>query len=72
MSADVETLLQQAKRLTSEERVELIKCLEDSLFIDENLEKRDYLALFGSGRGGYATPDEADTFIRQERDAWEN
>ena len=32
----------------------------------------DYVALFGSGRGAFATADEADAFIRQERDAWEN
>lgn len=29
----------------------------------------DYLALFGSGRGGFATPKEADDFIREERNA---
>jgi hypothetical protein len=25
----------------------------------------------GTGKGCYATPEEADAFIRQERDAWE-
>lgn len=72
MSADVQTLLQQAKQLTSDERLELIKGLENSLLIEENHEKPDYLALFGSGHGGFATPDEADEFIRKERDAWDN
>jgi hypothetical protein len=51
MSADVQTLLQQAKQLTSDERVELIKGLENSLLVEESHEKPDYLALFGSGRG---------------------
>lgn len=68
MSADVQTLLQQAKQLTSDERVQLIKGLENSLLVEENHEKPDYLAPFGSGRGGYATPDEADEFIRKERE----
>ena len=30
-----------------------------------------YASLFGSGRGSYTTPQEADAFIRQERDSWE-
>lgn len=72
MSTEVETLLRQAKQLTTDERVELIKGLEDSLVTEDNRGKPDYLALFGSGRGGYASPDEADEFIRKERDAWDN
>lgn len=32
----------------------------------------NYVALFGSGRGSFATPREADAFLRRERDAWEN
>ncbi|MCI0489352.1 MAG: hypothetical protein L0229_22395 [Blastocatellia bacterium] len=30
-----------------------------------------YASLFGSGRGSYTTPQEADDFIRRERDSWE-
>jgi len=30
-----------------------------------------YRALFASGRGAFATPQEADEFLRRERDAWE-
>lgn len=26
--------------------------------------------LIGAGKGGFATPEQADAFIRQERDAW--
>jgi len=32
---------------------------------------QSYRALFGSGRGGFATPEEADAFLRKERDAWD-
>mgnify|MGYP006305619349 CR=1 FL=1 len=28
------------------------------------------LSVLGTGRGGFATPAEADAFIRAERDAW--
>ena len=31
-----------------------------------------YSALFGSGKGAFSAPDEADAFLRGERDAWEN
>ena len=31
-----------------------------------------YRALFGSGKGGFASPEEADAFLRKERDAWED
>ncbi len=31
-----------------------------------------YAALFGSGRGGFATPEEAVAFLRRERDGWKD
>ncbi len=31
----------------------------------------DYTAFFGSGKGAFATPAEADNFLRAERDQWE-
>jgi hypothetical protein len=31
-----------------------------------------YASLFGSGRGAFASSVEVDTFLRRERDAWEN
>ena len=77
----IQSLVRQALRLSSDERVELIKDLQDSLTAeashsqvesqDEN-KRTDYLTLFGSGRGGFATAQEADEFIRQERDAWDD
>lgn len=33
--------------------------------------KTSYAALFGSGKGAFATPAEADNFLRAERDQWE-
>ena len=79
----IQSLVRQALQLSSDERLELIKNLQDSLTADreasqspgqsrEQNKRTDYLALFGSGRGGFATPQEADEFIRQERDAWDN
>jgi hypothetical protein len=31
-----------------------------------------YASFFGAGRGSFATPEEAEAFLRQERDEWEN
>ena len=76
----IQSLVRQAKQLSADERMQLIKDLEDSVgaereahpALDSPKAKTDYLALFGSGRGGFATAEEADEFIRQERDAWDN
>jgi hypothetical protein len=76
----IQSLVRQALQLSPDEREELIKDLQDSLAeaphsqveSREENKRTDYLALFGSGRGGFATAQEADEFIRQERDAWDN
>ena len=69
-------LIQQAKQLSAEERKELIKYLSEAEREGtQTLRSRsetDYLALFGSGRGAFATSEEADDFIREERDSWDN
>jgi hypothetical protein len=74
-------LIQQAKQLSTEERRQLMRYLTESEPAGEEpsggsgedaKSATDYAALFGSGRAAYATADEVDAFIRQERDAWEN
>ena len=76
-----QALIQQAKQLSATERQQLMRYLaeseaaerERSLSSEEGSERvPDYVAFFGSGRGGFASAEEADAFIRQERDAWEN
>jgi hypothetical protein len=74
----IQSLVRQARELSPDERAELIKDLQDSLTAEaphsqfesrEENKRTDYLALFGSGRGGFATAQEADEFIRQERES---
>ena len=78
MSAKIDSILRQVVRLTRDERAELIKSIETSLSgepennLPETNGEPDYLAMFGSGRGAFESASEADEFIRQERDAWEN
>ena len=79
----LQSLVRQALELSPEERADLIKDLQNSLIGDreashsqiksrEENQRTDYLALFGSGRDGFATAQEADEFIRRERDAWDD
>jgi hypothetical protein len=76
-----QALVQQAKQLSADERRQLVRYLSESELPEhkssdepgkQSKSATDYVAFFGSGRGAFATSDEADAFIRQERDAWEN
>lgn len=76
-----QALVQQAKQLSAEERRQLMRYLSESELAGHEPSgdagegpkgATDYVAFFGSGRGAFATADEADAFIRQERGAWEN
>lgn len=49
------------------EMLELYHGSRDQLTIDE----RPLTSFIGTAKGCFATPEEADQFIRQERDAWE-
>jgi hypothetical protein len=75
-----QALIQQAKQLSAEERQQLMRYLTESELAERepaegpgegSKRATDYVAFFGSRRGAFATPDEADAFIRQERDAWD-
>lgn len=79
----IQSIVRQARALSPDERLDLIRDLQNSLTDDrkaphspvepnEENNRTDYLALFGSGRGGFATAQEADEFIRRERDSWDN
>jgi hypothetical protein len=76
-----QALVQQVKELSAEERRQLVQYLSESELPGhgssgepgkQSRSATNYVAFFGSGRGAFATSDEADAFIRQERDAWEN
>ena len=42
------------------------------VLVNQNQPVKSYAALFGSGRGVFPTPEQADAFLRRERDAWDN
>lgn len=49
-------------------RVEVIVLLKEEGPISK---KKGFLALLGTGKGSFPSPQEADKFIRRERDQWE-
>jgi len=75
MSANqLEIIVDQVRLLPPDELVKLIKKLVELLEQKQTvapLQTVDYVALIGSGKGAFSTPEEADHFLREERDAWE-
>ncbi len=73
-ASQLELIVNQIRLLSPDELVKLIRraaeILEQKQVAAEKPAKH-YAAFFGAGRGVFATPQEADRFIRQERDAWE-
>ena len=70
----LETILAQARRLSPAELAQLIKQAADLLAQTTRSNAQAvprYAALFGSGKGGFASVEEADRFLREERDAWD-
>lgn len=70
----LEMIVNQLDSLTRDELVTLIKkaaeLLEQKLTATER-PATNYVSFIGAGKGVFATPEEADRFIREERDAWE-
>jgi len=73
-TSELEIIVDQVRLLPPDELVKLIKKLVELLEQKQTVAPRrrvDYVALIGSGKGAFATPEEADHFLREERDAWE-
>lgn len=72
-ASQLDLIVNQIRLLPPDELVKLIRrtaeILEQKQAVAEKPAKH-YAAFFGAGRGVFATPQEADRFIRQERDAW--
>jgi len=73
-ASQLELIVNQIRLLPPDELVKLIRraaeILEQKQVLGEKPAKH-YAAFFGAGKGVFATPQEADRFIRQERDSWE-
>ena len=71
--SEVEAIVKQVKRLSSEEQRLVAKRIAEMLTQSGHVgDKLSYSEMFGAGRGSFATPEEADAFLRRERNAWEN
>ncbi len=69
----LENILIQAKMLSPDELAQLVKQATEMLEQDRQSNKTTprYTALFGAGRGSFSSQDEADLFVRREREAWD-
>lgn len=69
----LEAILAQARQLSPDELAQLIKQAIDLLAQSKRPIKTAprYAALFGSGKGTFATPEDVDLFVRGEREKWE-
>jgi len=70
----LDTILAQARRLSPAELAQLIKRAADLLAQSTQNNAQAvprYAALFGPGKGAFVSVKEADRFLREERDAWD-
>ena len=72
--SEIEAIVSQVRRLSQEEQKQVVSRLTDLLVLTKPEDESDltYSEMFGAGRGSFATPEEADAFLRRERDSWEN
>ncbi len=75
MSANqLEIVIDQVRLLSLDDLVKLIRQAAEILEQKQRAAETpatNYAAFFGAGKGLFATPEEVDKFIRQERNAWE-
>ena len=68
----LDAIVNQVNMLPPEALVQLIKRAAELLEQKQPATHPvDYLALIGSGKGAYSSSEEADQFLRRERDTWE-
>ena len=72
--SEIEAIVSQVRRLSQEEQKQVVSRLTDLLVLTKPEDESDltYSEMFGAGRGSFATPEEADAFLRRERDSWDN
>jgi hypothetical protein len=73
-ASQLDLIVNQIRLLSPDELVKLIRRAAEILEqkqVPAEKPANHYAAFFGAGKGVFATPQEADRFIRQERDAWE-
>ncbi len=72
--SQLEKILDQAKSLPPDDLVKLIKSVAEILERKQSANAHPairYTARFGSGKGAFQNPAEADDFLRSERELWD-
>lgn len=70
-----ESVIRQIETMNMSEQLNLIHYLVDKIQQAKNAEphqpSKSLVSMIGSGQGCYDSPEEADQFLRQERDQWD-
>ncbi|NEP89675.1 MAG: hypothetical protein F6K18_24165 [Okeania sp. SIO2C2] len=69
----VENVIKQIDGMNLEQQLELIAYIANKIqkYKSSPNKKNSLKSIIGSGKGCFATPEEVDNFINQERDKWE-
>ena len=69
----VENVIKQIDRMNLDQQLELIAYIANKIqkYKSSPNKKSSLKSIIGTGKGCFATPEEADNFINQERDKWE-
>ncbi len=78
LTSQLELVMAQVRPLSWPDKLRLIQWMAEDLQPAAALAApvtetaSSYVSFLGAGRGSFTTPEEAEAFLRQERDAWEN
>lgn len=73
-ASQLDLIVNQVRLLPPDDLVKLIRYAAELLAQRQTAQATPairYATLFGSGKGAFATPTEADNFLRAEREQWE-
>jgi len=73
-ASQLDLIVNQVRLLPPDDLVKLIRYAAELLAQKQTAQgtpEIKYATLFGSGKGAFATPAEADHFLRSEREQWE-
>lgn len=71
-----EVVIQQIETMTLNDQLNLMRYLVDKIQQANNVEyqpsSQSLISMLGSGQGCYTSSEEADQFLRKERDQWDS
>ena len=71
--SDFQNVVREIDRMSLDEQLELIAYIARKIqqYKSTSEQKPSLKSIIGTGKGCFSTPEEADKFIREERDRWQ-